>query len=73
MSNSTSANTNPTLVALVGGLRLPIVGWTSGGRPITPITSPFRDPPPVLDTKTNLVYTRNGVTPLEHYEESING
>jgi len=56
MSNSTFANTNQTLVALVGGLRLPIVGWTSGGRPITPMTSPLRDHPPVLDTKTNLVY-----------------
>ncbi len=72
MINNTFANTNQTLVALVGGLRLPIVGWTSGGRPITPITSPYRDPPPVLDTRTNLVYTERGVTTLEHYEESVN-
>ncbi len=78
MKYSVFANRNQNLVALVDGVRLPIVGWrivgTQAGLPIVPMLDWSSDSfPPVLDTNTNFVYTRKGVTTLEHYEESVNG
>lgn len=76
MSCNSFSNTDQTLVALIGGRHVPIVGWSSGGWPITFVRHPSDVFPPVFDTKTGLVYTyrsKDGVTIIEKYEESIHG
>jgi len=76
MTYNAFANTDQTLVVLIDGQRLPIIGWGSSGWPITFVRRRSDALPPVLDTKTNLVYTYNpqtGLTTIEQYEESIHG
>jgi hypothetical protein len=64
-------NSDQTLVALVEGARVHIVGWLPTGRPVTPLN--LSEWPDVLDTKTNLIYRyKDGVRSIEKYEESIN-
>lgn len=82
MTYTAFANTDQTLVALYNGQRLPILGWYAPGcSAASPLVPALTGDPwdrrlyrlPVLDTKTNLVYSQKGLMTLEAYEESING
>lgn len=73
MTYNEFANNDQTLVALIDGYRVPIVGWHSCGRPITPLNLTHDVWPDVLDTKTNYVYRyKDGVRSVGTYEEIIN-
>jgi hypothetical protein len=71
MTYTQFTNNDQTLVFLIDGFRVPIVGWQPTWRPITSLNlSGWLD---VLDTKTNYIYRyEDCVGSVEKYEEINN-